>query len=118
MGKPKMKTEIVSVSITKEMVEEFESLFGKQLALPPTFPMIFYRYMDIPWQPQSPPILRKHHGTKNKELSVGETYQCQVKLEVKKQRRNTIFYTETLLVNDEHGEECARCVSYLLTGSQ
>lgn len=112
-----MKTEIVSVTITKEMVEEFESLFGRQPALPPIFPMIFYRYIEIPWQFPSP-ILRKHHCTKYKELSVGETYDCQVKREVEKQRGNTMFYTETLLVHDKHGEECVRCVSFLLTRSR
>lgn len=112
-----MKTERVSVTITKEMVQDFEWIFGKQHTLPPVFPMIFYRYIDIPWQTPSPPILRKQHCTSTKELSIGETYYCQVMQEVEGERRNHMFYTESLFVYDDHGKECSRCVSLLLTRS-
>jgi len=112
-----MKTVMKTVKITKEMVQDFEGIFGVQRLLPPIFPMIFYQYMAIPWYPTSPPILRKQKCTLTKNLLAGRIYYCQVHLEVKKERENYTLYTETLYVYDEQGEECSRCVSVLLTRS-
>ncbi|MDQ0351710.1 hypothetical protein J2R98_001527 [Alkalibacillus filiformis] len=112
-----MKSEKVSVTITNNMIHDFEQIFGKQDTLSPVFPMIFYRYIEVPWETPSPPVLRKQHGTCTKELTVGKTYHCQVVLEAEKQRRNNVFYTQCLYVYDEHGEECVRCVSELVTSS-
>ncbi|MFC2949355.1 hypothetical protein [Virgibacillus sediminis] len=108
-----MKTELVPITITEEMVREFERIFGRQSKLPPTFPMIFYQYIDIPWRDPTTPILRKQYCTATRELVVGETYHCQVSLEYERQKGTKLFYNQVLTGYDERGEECFRCLSEL-----
>lgn len=112
-----MKTKKTAISLTKEMIDEFEVVFGKQYTFPPTLPMIFYRYMEVAWEPSSPPILRDQHCACTKELVVGETYLCQVELDNLKQMHGCFFYTQSLFVYDKQGEVCCRCVSKLVTHS-
>lgn len=112
-----MKTEVTPVTLTKKMVEEFEAIIGPQHKLPPTFPMIFYRYIEIPWTSSTPPVLRKQYGTMTKELVVGETYRCQVVLEKERKKRDHTFYTQCLYVYDQNEEVCTNCVSVLVTNS-
>ncbi|NIK27482.1 hypothetical protein FHS45_000573 [Thalassobacillus devorans] len=112
-----MKTERVPITITKKMVQEYEEIFGEQSTLPPTFAMIFYRFIELPWRTTSPAILRKQYGTCEKELDIDETYQCQVILKVNKQRSNHVFYTQSLYLYDQHEEVCSKCVSELVTKS-
>ena len=68
MGEYALKTEMTLVTITEEMVQNYEAIFGKQHRLPPTFPMLFYRYIHVPWDYKELPIHRKqtcvcHQGT-------------------------------------------------------
>lgn len=105
------------MTLTEEMIQQFTVVFGKQYHLPPTFPMIFYRYIEVPWEDPAAPILRKQKCTCSQGLVVGETYQCQVTVEQERQKGNTIFYTQSLTGYDEQGKECFRCVSELVTSS-
>lgn len=112
-----MKTNSEKITVTSEMVQQFENIFGEQKQLPPTFPMIFYPYFTIHWQLTTPPVLRKQYCTSTTPIEVGNTYECQLNLEVKRSNRNVTFYTETLVVYDQDGKECAKCVSHLFTTS-
>lgn len=108
-----MKIETV-VTLTEEMVQEFEAVFGKQLSLPPTFPMIFYRYMEVPWTYAAAPIHRKQSCVCHRELLVGETYRCVVSLDQELQKGKYTFYMQSLVGYDRKGNECFRCVSDLV----
>lgn len=109
-----METELISITITEEMVEDFFTVFGKQKRLPPTFPMIFYRFIPVPWSFKAAPIHRKQKCTCPDELSVGKSYRCIAFLEEEYQKGNYTFYTQTLKGYDSDGRECFRCVSELV----
>lgn len=111
MGKSSMKSATVRITITEEMVQDYEKIFGKQIRLSPTFPMIFYKYIPIPWKYENNPIHRKQKCMYQNPLQLGHTYECHVVLDRKMKRGNHIFYTESLLGYDENGEECFRCIS-------
>lgn len=112
-----MKSSRVSVTITDRMVEDSKRIFGDQPQLLTILPMLFYRNVDIPWKAVYPPILRRQKNICTKELVVGKFYQCEVLLKNEMKRRNYVFYTQTLLVYDENGDECFQCVSELVTTS-
>ncbi|MGP7817929.1 hypothetical protein [Niallia sp. 01092] len=109
-----MKTEATYVTITEEMVHNYEAIFGKQKKLPPTFPMIFYRYIKVQWNYKGAPIHRKQTCVCSKELSIGETYQCVISLDQEKKKGNYTFYTQSLVGYNSEGSECFRCVSELV----
>lgn len=109
-----MNSERTVVTISEEMVQNFEVVFGKQTSLPPTFPMIFYRYIEIPWDYKAAPIHRKQTCVCHKELSVGESYQCVVNLDHEMQKGKYTFYTQSLIGYTLEGSECFRCVSELV----
>ena len=41
MGEFAMKTVTAVVTITEKMLQDYEAIFGKQVRIPPTFPMFF-----------------------------------------------------------------------------
>ena len=114
MGEYDMKTDVTLVTITEEMVQHYETIFGKQNRLPPTFPMIFYRFINIPWDYKSAPIHRKQTCVCTKELSIGETYRCVVTLDQETPKEKYTFYTQSLIGYNLEGSECFRCVSELV----
>ncbi|WP_445492708.1 hypothetical protein [Niallia sp. 03133] len=109
-----MKTNETFVTITEEMVQNYEAIFGKQKKLPPTFPMIFYRYIKVPWSFKSAPIHRKQSCVCSKELSIGGKYRCVVTLDQEKKKGKYMFYTQSLFGYNLEGSECFRCVSELV----
>lgn len=111
------KTDIKHIEITPDMVQKFENIFGEHKKLPPTFPMLFYQRFNVPWQPVSPPILIKQHCHSYKTITVGESYQSQLLLNIKRKGKKYTFYSETLTVYDKKGRESAKCVSDLMTTS-
>jgi hypothetical protein len=113
MGDGFMKAEDVIVTITKEMIQGYEKIFGKQKQLPPTFPMLFYQFIHVPWQYEAAPIHRKQTCTCLKTLSVGDRYRCTVTLDKTLSKGKYTFYTQTLVGYDLEGSECFRCVSDL-----
>jgi hypothetical protein len=118
MGEDILKTDHVIVTITKEMVQGFEEIFGKQTKLPPTFPMLFYQYINVPWQYAAAPIHRKQICTCSKELSIGDCFRCTVTLDKEIKKGKYTFYTQTLIGYDLEGSECFQCVSELVVHSQ
>ncbi|MGE8080132.1 hypothetical protein [Peribacillus loiseleuriae] len=109
-----MKTEKTLVTITEEMVLNYEVIFGKQNKLPLTFPMIFYRYINVPWDYKTAPIHRKQTCVCHSELSIGESYHCVVTLDQVKQKGKYMFYIQSLVGYNLEGSECFRCVSELV----
>lgn len=109
-----MKSERVAVTLTEELVKNYENLFGEHKSLPPSFPMLFYQYIRVPWEYEGAPIHRKQKCSCEKGLVVGETYHCEVLLDRKVKRGGHTFYTQSLVGYDEQGEECFRCVSDLI----
>lgn len=105
------------MTITEEMVESYEMIFGKQNQLPPTFPMLFYKYIEIPWEYEAEAIHRKQKCVCYSQLMVGESYECEVLLESKVKRGMNTFYTQTLVGFDLAGKESFRCVSKLVVRS-
>ena len=95
MGEYALKTEMTLVTITEEMVQNYEAIFGKQHRLPPTFPMLFYRYIQVPWDYKAAPIHRKQTCVCHRELSIGESYQCVVTLDQARQKGTYMFYTQS-----------------------
>ncbi|WML55146.1 hypothetical protein RCG17_11475 [Neobacillus sp. PS3-12] len=83
-----MKTEDVIVTITKEMIQGYERIFGKQTC------------------------------TCLKTLSVGDRFRCTVTLDKKISKGIYTFYTQTLVGYDLEGSECFRCVSDITARSQ
>lgn len=118
MGDDIMKAEDVIVTITKEMIQGFEKIFGKQPQLPPTFPMLFYQYIHVPWQYEGALIHRKQTCTCLKSLSVGDRFRCTVTRDKEIRKGKYTFYTQTLVGYDLEGSECFRCVSDLAVLSQ
>lgn len=109
-----MKSVVTLITLTEELVQEHEAIFGKQLSLPPTFPMVFYRYIKIPWSFKAAPIHRKQMCVCHKELVIGESYQCVVTIDQEVQKGKYTFYTQSLLGYDLEGRECFQCVSNLV----
>lgn len=112
-----MKSKRVSVTITEKMVESYEAIFGKQNQLPPTFPMLFYKYIEMPWEYEAEPIHRKQKCVCYSQLMIGESYECEVLLDRKVRRGMNTFYTQTLVGFDLGGKERFRCVSELVVRS-
>ncbi|RDW19714.1 hypothetical protein [Oceanobacillus chungangensis] len=108
-----MKSDRVTVTLTEEMVVNYEKIFGKQKSLPPSFPMLFYQFIPLPWEYGGAPIHRKQLCFCQKKLVIGETYRCEVTLDRKVKRGKNSFYTQSLIGYDYMGEECFRCVSEL-----
>ncbi|WP_163536422.1 hypothetical protein [Gracilibacillus sp. YIM 98692] len=108
-----MKSEKVNITITEEMVDRYEGIFGQQNHLPPTFPMIFYQFIDIPWEYEAVPIHRKQSCVCQRKLLIGESYVCEVTLDRKVKRGKNTFYKQSLVGFDSKGRECFRCVSEL-----
>ncbi len=102
------------LTLTEEMVGNFEAVFGKQMSLPPTFPMTFYRYIEVPWTYADAPIHRKQSCVCHRKLSVGERYRCVVSLDQELKKGKYTFYTQSLIGYDMKGNECFRCVSDLV----
>ena len=113
-----MKTDIKLIKITDKTVQDFEAIFGKQKALPPTFPMVFYQFMDLPWQTESGAVLRKQACQLSQPIVQGQRYYCQIVLNIKRERKHYTLYSETLYLYDMDGKECAKCVSNLFTKSK
>lgn len=109
-----MKSEMTKIQITEEMAAEYEAVFGKQKQLPPTFPMLFYQFFQLPWEYEAPPIHRKQSCSLNEELVIGKVYHCEVTLDSRVKRRTNIFYTQSLTGFDASGKECFRCTSELV----
>lgn len=109
-----MKKVTTIVTITEEMVQNYEAIVGKQNRLPPTFPMIFYRYIKVPWEFKAAPIHRKQTCECFKELFSGESYRCVVTLDQEIQKGKYMFYTQSLVGYNIEGSECFRCVSELV----
>ncbi|WP_085992274.1 hypothetical protein [Oceanobacillus senegalensis] len=109
-----MKSESVAVTLTQEILDHYENIFGKQKSLPLSFPMLFYQFIKVPWEYGGAPIHRKQKCYRKKDLKVGETYYCEVELVRKVGRDKHTFYTQSLVGYDEIGEVCFRCVSELI----
>lgn len=106
-----MNTVTAYITITEKMLQDYEAIFGKQVRIPPTFPSIFYREIEVPWHYEGAPIHRKQSCTCSVELSVGERYRCVLTLDQKRQKGNYLFYTQSLTGYDRKGSECFQCVS-------
>lgn len=114
MGKSSIRSETVRITITEEMVQDFEKIFGKQSQLSPTLPMIFYKYLRVPWGYENNPIHRKQKCVYQQPIQVGNSYDCHVVLDRQVRKGEHMFYTESLLGYDENGEECFRCISEVI----
>lgn len=112
-----MKTVTADVTISEEMLQDYEAIFGKQTRIPPTFPSVFYREIEVPWHYPGAPIHRKQSCTCSVELSIGESYRCVVRLDQERQKGNYLFYTQSLIGYDRKGRECFQCVSEIVVHS-
>ncbi len=117
MGEFAMKTVTAVVTITEKMLQDYEAIFGKQVRIPPTFPCVFYREIEVPWHYEGAPIHRKQSSACYVELEIGERYRCVVTLDQKRQKGDYLFFIQSLIGYDMKGRECFQCVSEFVVHS-
>lgn len=118
MGEFAMKAVTAVVTITEKMLQDYEAIFGKQVRIPPTFPMLFYREIEVPWHYEGAPIHRKQSSACYVELEVGERYRCVMMLDQKRQKGDYLFFIQSLIGYDMKGRECFQCVSEFVVHSR
>ncbi|AIM16518.1 MULTISPECIES: MaoC family dehydratase [Neobacillus] len=118
-----MKLKEFKVSFTQEDVRRFVQLIGDQNAiyqcpervqgyhfektpLPPTMPMIAYKWLEIPWELQQPIIHRKQKCTQHQRMYIDEIYRAIVEVTEPFQRQNFTFIKQTLYLYNDEGQLC------------
>ncbi|KKB44760.1 hypothetical protein [Bacillus thermotolerans] len=102
------------VTVTKDMIQDYEELFGTQSALSPAFPMTFYRELSVPWTFDASPVHRKQSCRCYEAITCGQTYRCVATLEHRMKKGAYAFYTQTLTGYTPNGKEGFQCVSELV----
>lgn len=128
-----MKTKEQEIIFTIEDVQQFVQLMDdrspiyqslekakeaglKTIPLPPTMPMIAYKWLDIPWELQQPLIHRKQKCIHHQKMYINECYRAIVKVSKPVQRQNLTFIKQTLSLANEDGELCFEGMSDLIVG--
>ncbi|MDR4949809.1 FAS1-like dehydratase domain-containing protein [Neobacillus cucumis] len=128
-----MKTKEYEIIFTKEDVQSFVQLIGEQnliyqspkgakdddsepIPLPPTMPMMAYKWLETPLELQQPMIHRKQKCIQHQRMYIGEIYRAIVEVTNPFQRQNLTFIKQTLYLYRNDGQLCFEGVSDLILG--
>lgn len=111
------------VKITDDRNPIYESIDKAQeygfntIPLPPTMPMIAYKYIEIPWTLKEPLIHRSQECICNRRMYINQPYFAQVSLEEQAFRKKQGIVKQILQINDCDENLCFKATSTLLIGN-
>jgi len=126
-----LETETVAIQITREEVRQFCKVIGEKnlifynpeearkagyadVVLPATYPVLFWKYIDVPWLEKAPSIIQsKQYFEYDEMLVADETYLCQIMLEKVRQKGNRQFLQHVLSIK-RNGKLAATSYSTLV----
>jgi hypothetical protein len=128
-----MKTKEQGITFNKEDVQQFVQLIDDRnpiykslerakeygfetIPLPPTMPMMAYKWLDLPWELQQPIIHRKQKCIQHQRIYIDEIYRAIVEVTDPVQRQNLTFIKQTLYLYNKDGKLCFEGVSDLIVG--
>jgi hypothetical protein len=128
-----MKTKIHDILFKREDVQRFVNLLGDQnpiynsiekaksygfptIPLPPTMPMIAYKWIKTPWQLEHPVIHRRQKCKNHHLLFIDQTYQGMIMLTDPIERNKLTMIKQTLHLYDGDGILCFEGESHLIAG--
>lgn len=128
-----MKTKEYEIMFTQEDVQQFLQLIGDQnliyqsperakeygletIPLPPTMPMMAYKWIETPWELQQPIVHRKQKCIQHQRMYMDEIYRAIVEVTDPFQRQKHTFIKQTLNLYNNDGQLCFEGVSDLILG--
>jgi hypothetical protein len=128
-----MKTKEYEIIFTKEDVQPFVQLIGEQnsiyqspkgakdddsepIPLPPTMPMMAYKWLETSLELQQPIIHRKQKCIKHQRMYMDVSYRAIVEVTNPFQRQKLTFIKQTLYLYHNNGQLCFEGVSDLILG--
>ncbi|CAI9394220.1 hypothetical protein BACSP_00745 [Bacillus sp. T2.9-1] len=125
-----MKTKEYEIIFTQEDVLQFVQLIGDQnstyqsaegekgesIPLPPTMPMIAYKWFESPWELQKPIIHRRQKCFQHQRMYTNEIYRAIVEVTNPFQRQKLTFIKQTLHLYNKDGQLCFEGISDLIVG--
>jgi hypothetical protein len=128
-----MKTKEYEIIFNKEDVQQFVQLLGdpnpifqcqseakvygfETIPLPPTMPMIAYKWIETPWKLQHPLIHRKQQCIQHQRMYIDKPYKGIVMITDQFQRQNLTFTKQTLHLYNKDGILYFEGISDLISG--
>jgi acyl dehydratase len=128
-----MKTKEYEIMFTQEDVQQFVQLIGDQsliyqsperakdygfetIPLPPTMPMMAYKWIESTWELQQPIVHRKQKCTQYQRMYMNECYRAIVEVTDPFQRQKLTFIQQTLCLYNKDGQLCFEGISDLILG--
>ncbi|WP_026565024.1 FAS1-like dehydratase domain-containing protein [Bacillus sp. UNC41MFS5] len=128
-----MKTKEHEIIFNKDDVKQFVQLIGDRnpiyqsserakdygfetIPLPPTMPMIAYKWLETPWELKYPIIHRKQKCIQHQRMYIEEIYKAVVEVTDQYQRHNLTFMKQTLFLFNRDGKLCFEGISDLTLG--
>ncbi len=128
-----MKTKEYEIIFTQKDVQKFVQLIGEQnpiyhspegakeygfetIPLPPTMPMLAYKWLETPLDLQQPIIHRKQKCIQHQRMYMDEIYRAIVEVTSPFQRQKLTFIKQTLYLYNNDRELCFEGVSDLILG--
>ena len=88
------------------------------IPLPPTMPVIMYKFVTIPWKQDGVMIHRKQKCTTLQRMFIGREYTAHLVLTDVTSRRAYTFQKEILLIHDSFGNLCFEGISHIVLGEE
>ena len=128
-----MITKEHEIIFNKEDVQQFVQLIGDQnpiyqsseraieygfetIPLPPTMPMMAYKWIVTPWELHHPIIHRKQKCIQHQRMYIDEVYRAIVEVTDPFHRQNLTFMKQTLSLYNRDGTLCFEGISDLILG--
>lgn len=112
------KTNVVTMKVIKEEIQQFCHVINEKnpvyhdvdaaneagfedILLPPTYPILFWQHLDLPWLETDATIIQSEQIFSYKTpLVANKIYQCQIELLKVRTRENKQFVVNRLYIND------------------
>ncbi|MGJ7921225.1 FAS1-like dehydratase domain-containing protein [Neobacillus sp. LXY-4] len=99
-----------------ESIATAQSYDYTTIPLPPTMPMIAYKWIDIPWTLTDPIIHRTQNCRLHSIMYIDEPYTANVSISYRTRREDQCLVKQTLLIKDRDGNICFEGISQLMAG--
>lgn len=111
-------TECVPIKVTSREIQQFCRVIDEKnqiyhdksntkgasytdILLPPTYPILFWRQLDLPWLQNDAIMIQSEQDFSYKNtLTINKTYHCQIKLQKLRTRGNQQFIVHRLSIYD------------------
>ncbi|WP_318502497.1 MaoC family dehydratase [Bacillus sp. T3] len=97
-------------------IESAQSNGHQTIPLPPTMPMIAYKWIEIPWTLKEPLIHRSQECIHHQTMYINTPYFAQVLLKEKTMRKNYQVVNQILRIVDCDQVLCFEGISQLIAG--